>query len=114
MSRYDGFDKEMNANASRVAVVNQLARQLLHVEHPDSPLITNKQQALNQLWGQLREKVSQSTVMHHGSELIDFSHSVDTYCSCLIDKDEEFSTEHPEYPVKGCNSTTDQEMSLEY
>lgn len=48
----------MNANASRVAVVNQLARQLLHVEHPDSPLITNKQQALNQLWGQLREKVS--------------------------------------------------------
>ena len=33
--RFDGFDREMNANASRVAVVNQLARQLLHVEHPN-------------------------------------------------------------------------------
>lgn len=34
--RFDGFDREMNANASRVAVVNQLARQLLVVEHPNS------------------------------------------------------------------------------
>lgn len=55
--RYDGFEKEMNANASRIAVVNQLARQLLHVEHPDSQLIQTRQAALNQLWSQLREKV---------------------------------------------------------
>lgn len=41
--RYDGFDKEMNANASRVAVVNQLARQLLHVEHPNSSEIVARQ-----------------------------------------------------------------------
>lgn len=41
--RYDGFDKEMNSNASRVAVVNQLARQLLHVEHPNSDEIVNRQ-----------------------------------------------------------------------
>lgn len=41
--RYDGFDKEMNANASRVAVVNQLARQLLHVEHPNSEQIVARQ-----------------------------------------------------------------------
>lgn len=41
--RYDGFDKEMNANASRVAVVNQLARQLLHVEHPNSAEIVARQ-----------------------------------------------------------------------
>ncbi|XP_077282982.1 spectrin beta chain isoform X2 [Arctopsyche grandis] len=54
--RYDGFEKEMNANASRIAVVNQLARQLLHVEHPDSQLIQTRQAALNQLWSQLREK----------------------------------------------------------
>ena len=32
--RFEGFVREMNANASRVAVVNQLARQLLHVDHP--------------------------------------------------------------------------------
>lgn len=41
--RYDGFDKEMNANASRVAVVNQLARQLLHVEHPNCEEILARQ-----------------------------------------------------------------------
>ena len=54
--RYDGFDKEMNANASRVAVVNQLARQLLHVEHPNSEQIIARQNHLNQEWSRLREK----------------------------------------------------------
>ncbi|XP_055912166.1 spectrin beta chain isoform X2 [Eupeodes corollae] len=54
--RYDGFDKEMNANASRVAVVNQLARQLLHVEHPNSNEILDRQNHLNQEWSSLREK----------------------------------------------------------
>ncbi|XP_063228722.1 spectrin beta chain isoform X7 [Bacillus rossius redtenbacheri] len=54
--RYDGFEKEMNANASRVAVVNQLARQLLHVEHPDSEQIVARQNQLNHKWAELREK----------------------------------------------------------
>ncbi|MCP3664832.1 MAG: hypothetical protein GY696_20450 [Gammaproteobacteria bacterium] len=45
--RFDGFDREMNANASRVAVVNQLARQLLHVEHPNSDDIVDRQNTLN-------------------------------------------------------------------
>ena len=54
--RFDGFDREMNANASRVAVVNQLARQLLHVEHPNSEEIISRQNQLNQRWGELREK----------------------------------------------------------
>lgn len=54
--RYDGFDKEMNSNASRVAVVNQLARQLLHVEHPDSEQIIARQNHLNEEWSRLHEK----------------------------------------------------------
>ncbi|PSN56235.1 Spectrin beta chain [Blattella germanica] len=54
--RYDGFEKEMNANASRVAVVNQLARQLLHVEHPNSEQIVTRQNQLNHEWAELREK----------------------------------------------------------
>ncbi len=54
--RFDGFDREMNANASRVAVVNQLARQLLHVEHPNSEEINGRQNQLNQRWADLREK----------------------------------------------------------
>ena len=54
--RFDGFDREMNANASRVAVVNQLARQLLHVEHPNSEEIIARQNELNQKWSELRER----------------------------------------------------------
>ncbi|CAB3255875.1 unnamed protein product [Arctia plantaginis] len=54
--RYDGFDKEMNANASRVAVVNQLARQLIHVEHPQAAKIQDRQAALNGAWSSLRDK----------------------------------------------------------
>merc|ERR1719461_1466484 len=54
--RFDGFDREMNANASRVAVVNQLARQLLHVEHPNSQEIVARQEQLNHRWGDLRER----------------------------------------------------------
>merc|ERR1719412_2109514 len=54
--RFDGFDKEMNANASRVAVVNQLARQLLHVEHPNSEQIIARQEQLNRRWSDLRER----------------------------------------------------------
>ena len=42
LCRFDGFDREMNANASRVAVVNQLARQLLHVDHPNSEEIVSR------------------------------------------------------------------------
>lgn len=54
--RYDGFEKEMNSNASRVAVVNQLARQLLHVEHPDSEQIVSRQNHLNEEWNRLQSK----------------------------------------------------------
>lgn len=46
--RFEGFEQEMNANASRVAVVNQLARQLLHVDHPNSEEILAQQSLLNE------------------------------------------------------------------
>lgn len=69
--RYDGFDKEMNANASRVAVVNQLARQLIHVEHPQAPAIQERQQALNQAWSGLREKVYINYVIIFINKLFD-------------------------------------------
>lgn len=46
--RFDTFDQEMNANGSRVAVVNQIARQLLEVDHPNSEQITALQNQLNQ------------------------------------------------------------------
>lgn len=58
--RYDGFDKEMNSNASRVAVVNELAHQLLNqfnsVDHPNAEQIKDRQQHLNGEWSRLRDK----------------------------------------------------------
>ncbi|XP_033634187.1 spectrin beta chain-like [Asterias rubens] len=54
LTRFDRFEKEMEINAPKVAVVNQLARQLLHVEHPNSQEITSKQNHLNQRWAALR------------------------------------------------------------
>uniref|UniRef100_A0A0K8SEL8 Spectrin beta chain n=2 Tax=Lygus hesperus TaxID=30085 RepID=A0A0K8SEL8_LYGHE len=71
--RYSGFDKEMNSNASRVAVVNQLARQLLHVEHPNSEQIVARQNKLNHEWAELREKAESKR------EDLNNAHGVQTY-----------------------------------
>ncbi|XP_071744788.1 spectrin beta chain isoform X3 [Lepeophtheirus salmonis] len=71
--RFDGFEREMNANASRVAVVNQLARQLLHVDHPNSEDITDRQNQLNSRWADLREKAEQKR------EELGSAHGVQTY-----------------------------------
>ena len=54
-ARFATFDQEMNSNASKVAVVNQLARQLLHNEHPNSDEVIGRQNQLNQRWSELRE-----------------------------------------------------------
>lgn len=58
--RFDGFDKELGTNASRVSVVNQLAHQLLNqfnsVDHPNSEQIVDRQKHLNSEWSRLNEK----------------------------------------------------------
>ena len=54
--RLDKFVHEMNANACRVAVVSQLARQLLHVNHPGTEEIVSRQNQLKSKWSSLREK----------------------------------------------------------
>jgi len=71
--RYEGFEQEMNANASRVAIVNQLARQLLNVEHPNSEEIVARQNQLNQRWAELREKAEGK------SQTLESAHGVQTF-----------------------------------
>ncbi|XP_015783267.1 spectrin beta chain isoform X3 [Tetranychus urticae] len=71
--RFETFDQEMNANASKVAAVNQIARQLLTVEHPDSEKIVSRQNQLNQRWAELRDKAEKKR------EEIDSAHGVQTY-----------------------------------
>ncbi|KAJ8308165.1 hypothetical protein KUTeg_013039 [Tegillarca granosa] len=57
--RFDSFEHEMNATASKVAVVNQLARQLLQVEHPNAAEVISRQNELNGTWNNLRDLVDQ-------------------------------------------------------
>ncbi|XP_029831192.1 spectrin beta chain isoform X3 [Ixodes scapularis] len=71
--RFEGFEQEMNGSASRVAVVNQLARQLLHVEHPNSEQVLEKQNALNQSWAALRDAAEKKR------ENISSAHGVQTF-----------------------------------
>lgn len=45
--RFETLVQDMNNQAQKVATVNQLARQLLHVEHPNADEILQRQNKLN-------------------------------------------------------------------
>ncbi|KAI4895522.1 hypothetical protein NFI96_007217 [Prochilodus magdalenae] len=55
--RFESLEPEMNSQASRVAVVNQIARQLIHSGHPSEKEIKSQQDKLNTRWSQFRELV---------------------------------------------------------
>ncbi|NXW16790.1 SPTB2 protein, partial [Circaetus pectoralis] len=55
--RFESLEPEMNNQASRVAVVNQIARQLVHSGHPSEKEIKAQQDKLNTRWSQFRELV---------------------------------------------------------
>lgn len=52
LSRFESLEPEMNNQASRVAVVNQVARQLMHSGHPSEKEIKAQQDKLNTRWVQ--------------------------------------------------------------
>ncbi|TRY96365.1 hypothetical protein DNTS_033741 [Danionella cerebrum] len=57
--RFESLEPEMNSQASRVAVVNQIARQLIHSGHPSEKDIKTQQDKLNTRWSQFRDLVDQ-------------------------------------------------------
>nr|XP_015828104.2 spectrin beta chain, non-erythrocytic 1 isoform X2 [Nothobranchius furzeri] len=57
--RFESLEPEMNSQASRVAVVNQIARQLIHNSHPGEKDIKSQQDRLNNRWSHFRELVDQ-------------------------------------------------------
>lgn len=71
--RFDSFEHEMNATASKVAVVNQLARQLLQIEHPGAAEVISRQNQLNGSWNNLRDLVDQKR------EEINISHGLQNF-----------------------------------
>ncbi|KAG8443698.1 hypothetical protein GDO86_009029 [Hymenochirus boettgeri] len=58
--RFESLEPEMNSQASRVAVVNQIARQLIHNGHPSEKEIKGQQDKLNTRWSQFRELVDRT------------------------------------------------------
>uniref|UniRef100_A0A667Z3G6 Spectrin beta chain n=1 Tax=Myripristis murdjan TaxID=586833 RepID=A0A667Z3G6_9TELE len=57
--QFESLEPEMNSQASRVAVVNQVARQLIHSGHPSEKEIKAHQDKLNTRWSQFRDLVDQ-------------------------------------------------------
>nr|XP_020441852.1 spectrin beta chain, non-erythrocytic 1 isoform X2 [Monopterus albus] len=57
--RFESLEPEMNNQASRVAVVNQVARQLVHSGHPSEKEIKAQQDKLNTRWSQFRDLADQ-------------------------------------------------------
>ncbi|KJH51468.1 spectrin repeat-containing domain protein [Dictyocaulus viviparus] len=78
--RFDTLEQDMKNQEAKVGTVNELARQLLHVEHPNSDEILERQNKLNARWAQLRDMVDQKRAE------VDRAHRLETfrqvhYCS---------------------------------
>lgn len=65
--RFESLEPEMNNQASRVAVVNQIARQLIHNGHPSETDIKAQQDKLNTRWSQFRDLVDQKKESLHSA-----------------------------------------------
>uniref|UniRef100_A0A915M9S2 Calponin-homology (CH) domain-containing protein n=1 Tax=Meloidogyne javanica TaxID=6303 RepID=A0A915M9S2_MELJA len=55
--RFETLQADMAHQAAKVRTINELARQMLQVEHPNSDEILARQNALNARWAQLRDMV---------------------------------------------------------
>ncbi|CAF3645885.1 unnamed protein product [Adineta steineri] len=55
--RFDGFERDMNSTASKVAIVGHQARTLVQNDHPNSQEILDRINKLNHNWAQLRRLV---------------------------------------------------------
>ncbi|KRZ95490.1 Spectrin beta chain [Trichinella sp. T8] len=55
--RFETLEQDLNNQSAKVLTVNKLSRQLLHVEHPNSDAILQRQNRLNARWAQLQDMV---------------------------------------------------------
>lgn len=53
------FMKDLQANESSIAQVNQIAKKLLTERHPEADLIKNRQESVNEGWADLRTLAKQ-------------------------------------------------------
>ncbi|KAK6756847.1 hypothetical protein RB195_014959 [Necator americanus] len=71
--RFETLEQDMRNQEAKVGTVNELARQLLHVEHPNSDDILQRQNKLNARWAQLRDMVDQKRTE------LDRAHRLETF-----------------------------------
>uniref|UniRef100_A0AC35TJQ1 Spectrin beta chain n=1 Tax=Rhabditophanes sp. KR3021 TaxID=114890 RepID=A0AC35TJQ1_9BILA len=57
--RFRTLEDDMAHQQAKLGTVNELARQLLHVDHPNSDEILERQNRLNARWAQLKDMVDQ-------------------------------------------------------
>uniref|UniRef100_A0A914C484 Spectrin beta chain n=1 Tax=Acrobeloides nanus TaxID=290746 RepID=A0A914C484_9BILA len=57
--RFGTLEADMQTQGAKLATVNDLARQLLQVDHPNSDEILERQNRLNARWAQLRDMANQ-------------------------------------------------------
>jgi spectrin beta len=72
-ARFDTFDQEMAANKDKVAIVSQLAGQLVSNEHPNSPEVADRERRLRDRWDSLRG------VADEKKDVLQLAHDVNTY-----------------------------------
>ncbi|CDW55393.1 Spectrin beta chain [Trichuris trichiura] len=60
--RFETLEQDLNIQAAKVNTINKLSHQLLHVEHPNSDEILQRQNRLNARWAQLQDMVRRKRV----------------------------------------------------
>lgn len=71
--RFGTLENDMNNQQKKLDTVNELARKLLHVDHPNADEILQRQNTLNARWAQLRDMVDQKRAE------LDRAHRLETF-----------------------------------
>ncbi|GMR59132.1 hypothetical protein PMAYCL1PPCAC_29327 [Pristionchus mayeri] len=71
--RFETLEQDMRNQETKVGTVNELARQLVHVDHPNSDDVLHRQNKLNARWAQLRDMVDQKRAE------LDRAHRLETF-----------------------------------
>ncbi|KAI6170719.1 Spectrin beta chain [Aphelenchoides bicaudatus] len=71
--RFGTLENDINNQQKKLDTVNELARKLLHVDHPNADEILQRQNTLNARWAQLRDMVDQKRAE------LDRAHRLETF-----------------------------------
>lgn len=71
--RFQTLENDINNQQRKLDTVNELARKLLTVDHPNADEILQRQNTLNARWAQLRQMIDQK------SAELDRAHRLETF-----------------------------------